>query len=109
MKTLEEIIALEPDFDYNFIMQDFETTQTDEKILFATYVYENYEGSAYALFVKDHKLYEVSGGHCSCYGLEGQWEPVEVCLPELVNRITNGTGYSLDEYGSAVKKILGLD
>lgn len=109
MKTLEEIIASEPDFDYNFIMQDFEETQTDEKILFATYTNENYEGSAYALFVKDGKLFEVHGGHCSCYGLEDQWIPEEVCLPELVNRVTNGTGYELDEYGSAVKQILGID
>ena len=25
----------------------------------------------------DENLFEVSGGHCSCYGFEGQWEPQE--------------------------------
>jgi hypothetical protein len=109
MKTLEEIIASEPNGDYNFIMEDFGETQTDEKILFANYHQEDYEGSAYAIFVKDGKLYEVHGGHCSCYGLEDQWTPEEVCLPELVNRVTNGKGYYLDEYGSAVKQILGVE
>jgi hypothetical protein len=109
MKTLEEIIASEPTTDYNFIMEDFEATQTDEKILFATYVCESYEGYAYALFVKDGKLYEVEGSHCSCYGLEDQWTPIEVCLPELVNRVTNGKSYGLDDYGSAVRQILGID
>lgn len=36
-----------------------------------------YEGSAYFL-VRDREtgvLYEVTGGHCSCYGFEGQWSP----------------------------------
>jgi hypothetical protein len=36
-----------------------------------------YDGSAYFL-VQDRetgKLYEVTGGHCSCYGFEGQWDP----------------------------------
>ncbi|TXH11316.1 MAG: hypothetical protein E6R04_01665 [Spirochaetes bacterium] len=36
-----------------------------------------WDGSAYFL-VRDREtglLYEVSGGHCSCYGFEGQWDP----------------------------------
>lgn len=62
----------------------------DIHILFATYSYQNYEGDAWVLFHKDGKLYEVSAGHCSCYGLEGQWSPEEVMLEELKHRLTKG-------------------
>jgi len=48
---------------------------TDEQILFASYGGGAYEGDAYVLFQRDGKLYSVTGGHCSCYGLEGQWDP----------------------------------
>ena len=41
---------------------------TDEEVLLATYNYENYNGSAYVLFKRDGKLYEVIGAHCSCNG-----------------------------------------
>lgn len=60
-------------------------------ILFASYGQANYSGDAWVLFEKDGKLYEVNGGHCSCYGLEGQWEPEEVSLKELEHRLLNGT------------------
>ena len=45
------------------------------KILYASYEYGDYSGSAFVLFERKGKLYEVHGSHCSCYGLEGQWEP----------------------------------
>src|SRR5574343_324534 len=45
------------------------------KILFASYTYQNYEGNAFVLFEQDGELYEVNGSHCSCFGLETQWNP----------------------------------
>lgn len=45
------------------------------EILFADYTYEDYSGNANVLFARDGELYEVFGSHCSCFGLEGQWEP----------------------------------
>lgn len=44
-------------------------------ILIACYEYESYSGSCFVLFQTADKLYLVSGGHCSCNGLEGQWDP----------------------------------
>ena len=41
---------------------------------------------------EDEKFYEVTGSHCSCYGLEGQWDP-ELCSDEYVQQkytIPNG-------------------
>lgn len=50
-----------------------------------------YDGEAYVLFRKDGKLYEVHGSHCSCYGLEGQWEPEETTLESIEYRLRHGT------------------
>lgn len=60
-------------------------------ILLAYYNYEEYSGTAYVLFKKDGKYFEVQGSHCSCYGLENQWEPLEVTLESLLHRIHRGT------------------
>jgi hypothetical protein len=57
---------------------------SDPQVLFASYGTEEYEGDAVVVFVHEGQLYEVNGGHCSCYGLgeqtysgdtESQWEP----------------------------------
>lgn len=53
------------------------------KVLFADYSYGDYEGSARVIYKKYGKLYEVYGSHCSCYGLEGQWEPEETSAESL--------------------------
>lgn len=46
-------------------------------VLFAKYKHGDYEGSAFILYAKDSKMYEVYGSHCSCNGLEDQWYPEE--------------------------------
>lgn len=45
-------------------------------LLYADYTYEDYSGDAYVLgYNKEKKqFFEVHGSHCSCYGLEGQWD-----------------------------------
>jgi hypothetical protein len=50
---------------------------SEDEMLFASYETPRYEGSALVLFERGGKLFEVNGSHCSCYGLEGQWEPEE--------------------------------
>lgn len=59
-------------------------------ILLATYTYEDYSGDAFVLFEKGGKLFEVNGGHCSCYGLDGQWEPEETTSEALLARLWYG-------------------
>ena len=84
-----------------------------ENILFASYGEDNYSGEAWVLFEKDGKLFEVNGRHCSCYGLEEQWEPEEVSLIELENRLINGTfgcdNWSGNNFKSELMAFLGLD
>jgi len=62
-------------------------------VLLASYSYENYSGDAFVLYrdTRDGKLYEVHGSHCSCYGLEGQWEPEACDLQSLRHRLTEGS------------------
>lgn len=84
----------------------------DVNILFATYGYENYSGDAFVLFEKDGKLYEVNGGHCSCYGLEGQWDAEETNLDVLKHRLIEGElgkdDYSGNTFYHELKEFLGL-
>jgi len=81
------------------------------KILLAWYGQGDYEGSAFVLFAKDGELYEVNGSHCSCYGLEGQWDPEKTSVAELRHRIEHGN-LGRDAYWSdgvfdvSLKKIL---
>ena len=85
-------------------------------ILFGYYSYEDYSGYAYVLFEQDGKLYEVNGGHCSCNGLEDQWEPEETDLNVLAKRLNDGklglgyTGYGhANEFANELREFLGID
>lgn len=57
--------------------QRLEKLQQQFKIVFADYTYEDYSGDSYVLGYDkiEGRWFEVHGSHCSCYGLEGQWEP----------------------------------
>ena len=72
------------------------------EILAAEYEMDGYEGSASVLFRKDGKLFEVYVSHCSCYGLEGCWQPEPVVEAELRERATRQGG----PYWQAVIEIL---
>lgn len=81
--------------DFKDVCSEFNVDQKDlEKegvyMLLGIYEYEEYEGSAFVLFLKEDKLYEVNGGHCSCYGLEGQWEPEETSVKAIGHRLEKG-------------------
>lgn len=54
----------------------------------------------------DGKLYEVNGGHCSCYGLEGQWEPAETSVAALKMRGRPSDWY--EGAAEATAALLGL-
>lgn len=71
-------------------------------VLLAYYHVGSYgcDSSAFVLFEKDGKLYEVNAGHCSCHGLAEQdyggsgptqWEPEETTVEALEYRATKGS------------------
>lgn len=74
------------------LLADFNIKNIDGcEILLASYGEEyGYDGGAFVLFKKNERLYEVNGSHCSCYGLEGQWEPEKTTKEALLYRIKEG-------------------
>jgi hypothetical protein len=76
--------------DGEYVQETIPGMATDKEVLFALYDRsEPYSGSAFVLFERDGKLYEVHGSHCSCYGLEGQWEPEETTWEALAMRLNS--------------------
>lgn len=59
------------------------------KIVVASTEYASYEGSSYFLLIhrSTGKLYEVHGGHCSCYGFEGQFQPEETTVEYIFSNM----------------------
>lgn len=84
-------------------------------LILVAYYYENCSGKAFVLFARDGKLWEVNGGHCSCNGLEDQWEPEETSPEALRLRMQKGAlgdeeytpdGDTHDPCGTAVERVL---
>jgi len=80
--------------DREDILYYFDIVDKDLKnvnILFAVYEVEDcLDGSAFILFEKDGKLYEVNGISDSYNGLEGQWEPEEITIEDIKYRLKEG-------------------
>lgn len=71
-----------------------EDIKEPDEVLCAMYdLSEFYEGSATVIYRNGRKYYVVSGSHCSCFGLEGQWDPVEYDNKELLIAALEKQGY----------------
>jgi len=84
MKVYFEYFESQEDVVSNFCISPEQLEGVE--ILYAVYDCPPYEGYAHVIFRKDGKLYEVNGSHCSCNGLEGQWEPEETSVEALLFR-----------------------
>lgn len=83
----------------NFSLPDDEP---EPERIFAVYDCPPYEGYATVVFERGGKWYLATGSHCSCYGLEGQWEPeefdpsVHLAGLEQGKRLVAGYGFEND-------------
>ncbi len=80
-----------------------------DEVLFADYTYEDYNGDAIVIYRgKDGKLYEQTGGHCSCNGLEEQWtfdpKPISVKYLREMRKFETKSEYSWDRKPADVVK-----
>lgn len=75
-------------------------------VLLAWYGYGSYCGDSLVIFRKDGKLYEVDGSHCSCFGLEGQWEPEETSVEAFVKKSFYTGCDGAAEMESELKKLI---
>jgi hypothetical protein len=74
------------------VAKEFDADVSGCDILLAVYATESYEGSSWVVFRSaDGTLFEVNGGHCSCNGLEGQWEPEATTAADIRFRFEKGT------------------
>lgn len=70
---------------------------TERQMVFAWYGVGGYDGSALVVFKIKGQYYQVEGSHCSCYGLENQWEPDPVSKEQLKKYRPDFTsGYNSD-------------
>ena len=92
------------------VFREYEVSAEDRKnvrVLVAYYTYEDYEGVSYVLFERDGKLYEVEGGHCSCHGLEGQWdEATETNYETILHRVEKGSFTYNREFDKLLKNVV---
>lgn len=132
MKTIEELKKQEPIFLNNWgsktdLIKDFEELYyaneeeiqkatrkyNDINILFASYGTEMYMGEAFVLFEKNKQLFEVNADHCSCYGLEGQFQPEETTIEAIKHRLTKGRmgtdEYTGNIYAKELMQFLGIE
>lgn len=75
------------------MIHDFQVnpaTVAGAEILLASYGLPAYEGYAFVLLRRGDKLFEVNGGHCSCRGLEDQWQEEETSWVALKMRFEQG-------------------
>ncbi len=84
------------------IAKDF---PTDAQILYASYESGGYEGWSVVLFKRGGKLYEVTGSHCSCHGLEGQWEPEETTWDAIAIRKPDTYGMPREVITEAQRRV----
>jgi hypothetical protein len=64
----------------------------ESKIHLAWYGHGDYCGASFVLFEHDGVLFEASGSHCSCSGLEGQWVPEQTTWGALNMRSYGESG-----------------
>lgn len=75
------------------LIKEFEISESEldgAEIILAYYSYEDYSGEAFVLFRQVGHYYEVNASHCSCFGLEGQWNPEQTTLEAIVHRLEHG-------------------
>lgn len=71
--------------DWADVQNEFKTDYPEpDHVILAVYNQPDYEGYAAVFFKNGEKYYHASGSHCSCYGLEGQFEPEEYENAELL-------------------------
>lgn len=61
-----------------------------DQVLYAVYDCPDYEGYADVIYRVGDRFYWAHGSHCSCYGLEGQWDPEEYSQQELAEVLLRG-------------------
>lgn len=90
------------DMQHQFEMNDAEP----EEVIYASYEQEGYEGWSTVIYRNGDKFYYNYAGHCSCYGLEGQWDPEEYSAELFLAAYEKGHWGIPDSVRDRVKEFL---
>ena len=81
---------------------DIEVAEPDQ-VLYAVCDCPDYEGYADVIYRVGDRFYWAHGSHCSCYGLEDQWAPIEYSQQELAEALLRGHHFYYAENSDAVR------
>lgn len=95
MEVYRELFGSWADVQSQFEMS---MPQPDE-VIYAEYDRPGYEGYANVIYRNGDRFYWAHGSHCSCYGLEGQWDPEEYDARTLTYILRRGRHWRLDDRG----------
>ena len=89
------------------VQEEFDTDAPEPfKVLFADYSYANYDGCAFVLWQEaDGRFGYVLGCHCSCFGLEGQWQP-EIHTADEVRALLERGHWHLSNHKALIEPLL---
>lgn len=68
-----------------------------EQVYGASYDIDGYEGSADVVYRHGDRVFWNHGSHCSCYGLEGQWDPEEYDIATALAAFRRVPNYALTD------------
>lgn len=80
-----------------------EVIDLPDEVLLAVYDCELYEGYANVIYRQADRYYWVHGSHCSCYGLEEQWDPEEYSADLLIEALRRGDHFYYHEAADALR------
>jgi hypothetical protein len=77
--------------DWKDVQTQFEMDDPEpDEVLYASYECEYYEGWSTVIYRNGDKFYYNYAAHCSCYGLEGQWDPEEYTAELFIKAYEKG-------------------
>lgn len=89
------------------VRREFEIDVSEpDDVIYAEYDTPSYEGYANVIYRNGDRYYWVYGSHCSCYGLEGQWDPEEYDGRSLIEALRRGNHWRLDDRGRDVQEYI---
>jgi hypothetical protein len=81
------------------VQREFRMNEPEpDEVLFAMYDLPDYEGYAEVVYRNGDKFYWASGSHCSCMGLEDQWEPEEYDAETFLGVFNRNHRWSFERY-----------
>ena len=87
------------------VQRDFQMDVPEpDDVIYAEYDTPCYEGYANVIYRNGDRYYWAYGSHCSCYGLEGQWDPEEYDGRSLIEALRRGNHWRLDDRGRDVQE-----